>query len=162
AVMTQRAVASRPIGHTSGVPTGADPGGERAAFARRFAYCLMGSGLVLVALNLYAKRFPEQGIAATVVFSKTPFAVGGAMVLAALLLRMKDARTGFIEGLAALERRLGSRQTVVKTALLLVTLVWLPAHLLPLGRWAAQNAAQYQDEARYTRLGLLIRSSTDP
>jgi peptidoglycan/LPS O-acetylase OafA/YrhL len=135
---------------------------ERSGFAKRFSYGLVASGLVLVALNLYAKKFPEQGIAATIVFSKTPFAVGGALVLAGLLLRMKDARNGFAEGIAAIGRRLGSQQTVVKTALLVATLVWLPAHLLPLGRWAAQNAAQYQDEARYTRLGLLIRSTTAP
>ena len=38
-------------------------------------------------------------------------------------------------------------------------IVWAPSHLLPLGRWAAQNAAQYKDEANYTRLGLLIRET---
>ena len=37
---------------------------ERAGFAKRFAYSLVASGLVLVVLNLYAKKFPEQGIAA--------------------------------------------------------------------------------------------------
>ncbi|HVH46204.1 MAG TPA: acyltransferase, partial [Labilithrix sp.] len=116
----------------------------------------------LVALNLFAKKFPEQGIAATIVFSKTPFAAGGAMILGGLLLRLRDARNGIVEGLSALERRLASRQTVMKTALLVAALVWLPCHLLPLGRWAAQNAAQYQDEARYTRLGLLIQGNTQP
>ncbi|MDF2692191.1 MAG: acyltransferase 3 [Labilithrix sp.] len=135
---------------------------ERAAFAKRFSYGLVGCGLVLVALNLFAKKFPEQGIAATMVFSKTPFAAGGAMVLAGLLLRMKDARDGIALGLAALQRRLGSQKTVAATALIVAAIVWLPAHLLPLGRWAAQNAAQYQDEARYTRLGLLIQANTAP
>jgi peptidoglycan/LPS O-acetylase OafA/YrhL len=159
AVLMQRAVASPPEGAAGASPAAGD---ARAVFAKRFAYGLVASGLVLVALNLYARKFPEQGIAATIVFSKTPFVAGGAMVLAGLLLRMKDARTGFVEGLAALERRLGSQRTVATAALLFSAIVWLPAHLLPLGRWAAQNAAQYQDEARYTRLGLLIRSSTDP
>jgi peptidoglycan/LPS O-acetylase OafA/YrhL len=137
-------------------------GEARAAFARRFAHALVASGLVLVALNLYAKRFPEEGIAATIVFSKTPFAAGGALVLGGLLLRMRDARRGFVEALAALERRLGAQRTAIAGALVLTAILWLPAHLLPLGRWAAQNAAQYDDEARYTRLGLLIRAGTAP
>ena len=134
----------------------------KATFGKRVSYGLVASGLVLVALNLFAKKFPEQGIAATIVFSKTPFAAGGAMMLGGLLLRLKDARAGIVEGLGWLERRLGSRKTVAATALIVTALVWLPSHLLPLGRWAAQNAAQYQDEARYTRLGLLIRESTAP
>ncbi len=135
---------------------------ERAVFARRFAYGLVASGAVLLALNLYARKFPEQGIAATIVFSKTPAAAGAALVLAGVLLRLKDARAGLVEGLGALGRRLGSQRTVTAAALLLTALVWLPSHLLPLGRWAAQNAAQYQDEARYTRIGLLLRASTEP
>jgi len=148
AVLVQRAIAATDV--------------ERAIFAKRFSYGLVASGVVLVALNLFAKKFPEQGIAATIVFSKTPFAAGGAMILGGLLLRLRDARNGIVEGLSALERRLASRQTVMKTALLVAALVWLPCHLLPLGRWAAQNAAQYQDEARYTRLGLLIQGNTQP
>ncbi len=148
AVLMQRAVASSDE--------------AKAVFAKRLSFGLIASGLVLVGLNLYAKKFPEQGIAATIVFSKTPFAAGGAMILGGLLLRMKDARRGIVEGLAWLDRRLGSQKTVAKAALILTAIVWLPSHLLPLGRWAAQNAAQYQDEARYTRLGLLIRESTAP
>ncbi|MBX3203897.1 MAG: acyltransferase [Labilithrix sp.] len=135
---------------------------ERAVFVRRFAYGLAASGLLLVALNLVARMFPEEGIAATIVFSKTPFAAGGAMVLTGLLLRMKDARTGLVEGLGALRRRLESQRTAARAALVVAALVWLPSHLLPLGRWAAQNAAQYADEARYTRLGLLIQANTSP
>lgn len=148
AVLVQRAIASTTD--------------ERAVFAKRFSYGLVASGIVLVALNLFAKKFPEQGIAATIVFSKTPFAAGGAMIAAGLLLRLRDARAGIVDGLAALDRRLGSQRTVAKTALLVAALVWIPSHLLPLGRWAAQNAAQYQDEARYTRLGLLIQANTEP
>lgn len=135
---------------------------QRAVFSKRVAYGLAISGFVLVVLNLYAKKFPEEGIAATIVFSKTPLAVGGAMMLAGLLLRMRDARTGMIEGLEALQRWLGSQKTAAMAALLLTTIVWLPSHILPLGRWAAQNAAQYVDEARYTRLGLLIQANTPP
>jgi peptidoglycan/LPS O-acetylase OafA/YrhL len=135
---------------------------QRTLFAKRFSLGLVAGGLVLVALNLYARKFPEQGIAATIVFSKTPFAAGGAMVVGGLLLRLRDARTGIVDGLGALQRRLGSQKTVAGAALLLTAIVWLPSHLLPLGRWAAQNAAQYVDEARYTRLGLLIQASTPP
>lgn len=133
---------------------------DRAAFARVFALSLVGCGATLVGLNLYAKVFPEQGIAATIVFSKTPLAAGGALALAGLLLRMRDPRSGIGEALSFMERRLRQPATAVRAALILTTIVWLPAHLLPLGRWAAQNAAQYVDEARYTRLGLLIKAET--
>jgi peptidoglycan/LPS O-acetylase OafA/YrhL len=135
---------------------------QRAVFARRFAWALALSGAVLVALQLYARKFPEQGIAATIVFGKTPAAAGAALLVAGLLLHLRDARTGIVEGLAALGRRLGSQRTVTAAALVLAAVVWLPSHLLPLGRWAAQNAAQFEDEARYTRTGLLIRASTSP
>jgi peptidoglycan/LPS O-acetylase OafA/YrhL len=135
---------------------------RRAEVARRFSWALVASGLVLLALNLYAKKFPEPGIAATITFSKKAFAVGGGLVFLGLVLRMKDLREGLAEGLVAMRARLGSRATVVSSALILTALVWLPAHLLPLGQWAAQNAAQYKDEAKYTRLGLLIAATTPP
>lgn len=134
----------------------------RASFGKRFAYALAACGALLVALELYAKVNPEEGIAATIVFSKTPFAAGAAMIVLGLLLRHRDARAGLVLGLAALQRRLRSQKTVTAAALVLTALVWLPSHLLPVGRWATQNAAQFADEARYTRLGLLIRASTPP
>ncbi len=140
---------------------GADADALRASFGRRLGVAIGAAGLLLVLLNVYAKLRPEQGIAATIVFSKTPFAAGAAfMGLGALLFFMKDLREGTTEALAALRRRFASRRTVTVAALVLMAVVWLPSHLLPLGRWAAQNAAQYKDEANYTRLGLLIRSTT--
>ncbi|MFO0742987.1 MAG: acyltransferase [Labilithrix sp.] len=135
---------------------------DHADFAKRFAYGLIVCGGVLVALNLFAKKFSEEGIAATITFSKTLFVAGGALLLAGVLLRLKDTRHGLVEGLAWLKRRLASRQTVAFAALLVTALVWLPCHLVPFGRWAASNAAQYVDEARYTRTGLLIQAETKP
>ena len=135
---------------------------RRAEFARNASYALVACGGLLVLLMVAARLHPEQGIAATIVFSKTPFAVGGAFVLAGLLLRLKDTRAGIVEGLAWLQRRFASQRTASVTALVLMAIVWAPSHLLPLGRWAATNAAQYADEARYTRLGLLIQSTTAP
>lgn len=135
---------------------------EHAAFAKRFAYGLVVAGGVLVLLNLGAKKFPEQGIAATITFSKTLFVAGGALVLAGLLLRLRDLREGIVLGLAWLKSRLASRQTVALAAILVTALVWLPCHLVPYGRWAMSNAAQYVDEARYTRTGLLIQAETKP
>lgn len=140
----------------------AGDGDARAAFAKRLSLGMIASGVVLLVLNLYARKFPEQGIAATITFSKTPFAAGGAFVLVGLLLRLRDAREGIHEALDGLRKRLASRKTVVLYALVLTAVVWLPSHLLPLGRWAASNAAQYKDEANYTRLGLLIQSTTPP
>lgn len=135
----------------------------RASYARRLGLAVAGAGLLLLVLNVYARLRPEQGIAATIVFSKTPFAAGAAFLgLGALLFLMKDLREGVAEALAALRLRFASRRTVGAAALLLMAVVWLPSHLLPVARWAGQNAAQYNDEANYTRLGLLIRSTTDP
>ena len=135
---------------------------EHAAFARRFAYGLILAGAVLLVLNIGARLHPEQGIAATITFSKTLFAAGGAMVLGGALLRLKDTSSGIVLGLAWLKSRLASRQTVGFAALLVTALCWAPSHLVPFGRWAAQNAAQYNDEARYTRTGLLIQAETKP
>lgn len=133
-----------------------------APFVRRLSLAMIVSGVLLVSLNLYAKKFPEQGIAATITFSKVAIALGGAWVFVGFLLRLKDLREGVADGFVALKRRFGSQRTIATAALVLMGLVWLPSHLLPLGRWAAQNAAQYKDEANYTRLGLLIRETTPP
>jgi len=135
---------------------------DSAFFVRRLSLGMIVCGLVLVSLNLYAKKFPELGIAATITFSKVAIALGGAWVFLGFLLRLKDLREGVAEGFVALKRRLGSQKTAVTAALVLMALVWAPAHLLPLGRWAGQNAAQYKDEANYTRLGILIRETTPP
>jgi peptidoglycan/LPS O-acetylase OafA/YrhL len=131
-------------------------------FAKKLSIVLAASGLLLLLLQAYAKARPEHGIAATITFSKKAFAIGGALVFAGALLRLRDLREAIPAGFAALKKRLSSRVTVVPAALIVTALVWLPAHALPLGQWAAHNAAQYADEARYTRLGLLIRETTPP
>jgi len=132
-------------------------------YAKRLGLSLLGMGLLLVALNLFAKKFPEPGIAATIVFSKKAFAIGAAVAGGGvMILALRDLRVGIVEGLAALRRRFASRSTVGLAAVVLTILVWAPAHLLPFGQWAAQNAAQYADEAKYTRLGILIRETSPP
>lgn len=140
------------------------PGDEARTnfFVKRLTFGMVLCGFVLVALNAYAKKFPEPGIAATITFSKVAIAVGGAWVFLGFLLRLRDLREGIAEAFGALKSRFSSQQTVAAAALVLMAVVWLPSHLLPLGRWAAQNAAQYKDEANYTRLGLLIRETTPP
>ena len=136
---------------------------ERSAFfVRRLSLGLLVCGGALVALNLFAKKFPEEGVARTMVYSKVALATGGAFVFLGLMLRLKDLREGIGQGLVALQRRFGSRGSVSVAAVVLMILVWAPSQLMPLGRWAAQNAAQYKDEANYTRLGLLIRENTPP
>jgi len=147
AVVCQRIIAGGPEAH--------------AAFAKRFPIALALCGLLLVTLNVYGKKFPEPGIAATIVFSKKAFAIGAALLGAGIGLRiLADLQIGIREGFASLKERLSSRHTASLAAFVLMALVWLPAHALPLGQWAAQNAAQYVDEARYTRLGILIRETT--
>ncbi len=135
----------------------------RAVFARHLATGLVLAGSVLLLLNGYAHRFPEQGIAATIVFGKTPFAAGAVFVTVGITMRLlRDVKDGIGDALAAAERRLASRKTAVAAALVMTAVVWAPCHLLPVGRWLVQNAAQYQDEAHYTRLGILIAATTPP
>jgi peptidoglycan/LPS O-acetylase OafA/YrhL len=133
---------------------------DRAAFVKKLSVALVGFGVLLVMLNLFAKKFPEHGIAATITFSKKAFAVGAGLAGLGVLLRLRDLRDGVPEALASLQRRFGSRRTVTAAALLVTAIVWLPSHLLPVGQWLTQNAAQFKDEANYTRLGILIREST--
>ena len=129
-------------------------------FTTKLSFYIFEMGIALVLLNLYARKFPEQGIAATMTFSKKAFGIGGALVFVGVLMRLKDLREGIPEGLEEIRRRLASRKTVVWAALILTAVIWLPAHALPFGGWLAQNAAQYKDEANYTRIGLLIRETT--
>lgn len=131
-----------------------------ARFTKHLSWSLVACGLLLVALNLFAKKFPEEGIAATITFSKKAFAVGGALAGLGLLLRLRDMREALAAGFEQLRARFGSRVTVTGMALGLMAIVWLPSQLLPIGQWVTQNAAQYKDEANYTRLGILIRETT--
>ena len=136
---------------------------ERSAFfVRRLSLGLILCGGVLVTLNLFGRFFPEEGVARTIQYSKLAMATGGGLVFLGFLLRLRDLREGIGDGLSALKARFASQRTVAVAALVLTGLVWAPSHLLPLGRWAAQNAAQYKDEANYTRLGILIRETTPP
>lgn len=134
---------------------------RRDLFVKRLPLAIAACGLLLVALNLFARKFPEEGVARTITFSKKAFAIGAGLVGAGVFLRvMGDLQVGLREGLVALKARFGSQVTVARAAFVLMILVWAPAHLLPFGQWAAQNAAQYPDEAKYTRLGILIRETT--
>ncbi len=132
------------------------------ALAPRLSRALIASGALLVALNAFAAVFPEEGVARTITFSKVGAAVGAGLVAFGFMLRLRDMREGIAEALSALSRHLGSRGSVAAAGLVLTTIVWAPSHLIPMGRWAVQNAAQYKDEANYTRLGLLIRETTPP
>ncbi len=133
---------------------------ERTAYVKRFSTWLVLLGALVLVLNVYARLRPEKGIAATIVFSKTAFAFGGAFVGLGLLLKLKDSVRGLSEGIAAAGQRLATKSTASRMAVILMAVVWFPSHALPLARWAQQNAAQYADEARYTRLGLLLRATT--
>ncbi len=136
------------------------PEAERAAATRRFSLSLVGWGGLLVVLQVYGKVRPETGTAATIVFSKTSFAVGAGFAGLGVLLLLRDLRLGLGEGLAYARRKLAARPKGALAALVVAGVVWFPSHAIPFARWAASNAAQYVDEARYTRLGLLIRSTT--
>ncbi len=133
-----------------------------AFFVRRLSLGLIASGGLLVALNVLARKFPEEGVARTIQYSKVAIAMGGGFVFLGVLLRLRDLRDGIAEGLAAVKVRCASQRTVAAAALVLMAIVWAPSQLLPLARWAAQNAAQYKEEANYARVGILIRETTPP
>ena len=120
----------------------------------RFAIGLLLVGALLLVLSGYAKAFPEQGIARTIVFSKK-VAAGAALflVLGAALLTLRNA-------LATQLERASRALLVGSGALAFAAIVWLPSHLEGLSFWAKNNAAQYADEARYSRLGLLLARTT--
>ena len=135
----------------------ADPGPEKEAakaIVGRFAVALLVTGFVLVVLSGYAKKFPEEGIARTIVFSKK-VAAGAALFLAlgAACFVGKKALASRLDG-ASRALALG------KGGLVFALCLWLPSHLEGLSFWAKNNAAQYADEARYSRLGLLLARST--
>jgi hypothetical protein len=116
-------------------------------------------GVVLLGLQGWAKKAPEVGIAKTIVFSKK--AAAGAVLL------MLIGGVGM-----AVRGRLGARlATVVRafgqgasygTAFAVWACIWVPGQLEALGGWALKNAAQYRDEERYAKLGMLLAKSTDP
>jgi hypothetical protein len=120
----------------------------------RFATFLILMGLVLLVLSGYAKKFPEEGIARTIVFSKKVAA--GAVLFLGLGGVVFFAKRGLSARLEGAARALLSG----RGALLFALCLWLPSHLEGLSFWAKNNAAQYADEARYSRLGLLLARST--
>jgi hypothetical protein len=129
---------------------------EKKRAVTGFAIALMLCGLTLLALNGFAKVAPEVGIARTIVFSKKTFAAGALyIVLGGVLLALRASWEGVLTTLRA---KLEAGSSLA--ALAVCAVLFLPSHLEPLGFWAIKNAAQFQDEANYARLGLLIRAST--
>lgn len=124
----------------------------RSRFATMLGFSVALLGVLLLGLEGFAKVRPEQGIARTIVFSKKAAAAGVAWcVLGGILFAMKDS----------VKRNMASfRFSLGGSAILVAALIWLPGQLEPYGLWAKNNAAQYQDEARYARLGLLLAKTT--
>ncbi len=132
--------------------------GRRGALA--FAGTLVAAGLCLFALNAFAWRHPEQGIARTIFVSKSTVVGACAFVgLGALAFAARDRISrGLRRYFEAL--RSASQGRAVVVGLGLAALAWVPANLHPLLTWAAHNAAQFNDEEHYARLGILIRATT--
>ncbi len=123
------------------------------AFLGTLALC----GLCLVALNAYAKLAPETGIARTIFLSKSTLLGAGVFLAGAAVLYVLRGKVGAM--LDAEFEALGTARAF-SVGLLLAALVWVPANVHPLLTWAAHNAAQFQDEARYGRLGILLAAAT--
>lgn len=125
------------------------------AVKRAFSFVAL-CGLVLLALNGFAKVRPEQGIARTIVMSKLGVLVGGALVvLGGIGLGVGAKVAGRV---AEMKDRLAAG--AVGAAILAAAVLWVPCHLQAGSSWALRNAAQYRDEARYARLGMLIDKAT--
>jgi len=130
---------------------------SRGRAAKIFVVKLGGCGALLLLLNVYAQKFAEVGIARTIFLSKSTLLgagafIAGAVVLYALRGRLTAHLAGAFEGL--------SSPRGFAVGLGLAALVWFPANLHPYLTWAAHNAAQYADEARYGRLGILLTATT--
>lgn len=119
------------------------------------ALALIGCGAILFILNGLAFRAPETGIARTIVVSKKTAGGGALFMLIGVVLIQFRVR------LAAVLARLSEGATRWKAApIALAAVIFLPGHLEPLSYWALHNAAQFQDEARYARLGILLARTT--
>jgi hypothetical protein len=133
---------------------------ERKATVRRFATSLVGIGLLLLALMVFAKVRPEEGIARTIVFSKKVAGFGGLFFLVGLLMFLV---TPNLENLVD-DGKIGLGKMRERVPLGVVTLIlvvlWAPGQLEPLATWAKGNAAQFHDEERYARLGILLNRKT--
>jgi hypothetical protein len=134
---------------------------ERVRATRVAAMVLALAGLVLLALNAFAKVAGETGVARTIVVSKST-AAGGVVLLVLGALVYGPLGASLRRGLTGARAALGTPSRVTAATLLLVLIVWGPAQLQGYGSWAVRNAAQYADEANYTREGLLIRAASGP
>jgi hypothetical protein len=129
----------------------------RRRAANGFLLTLAACGACLVVLNGYAHVRPEGGIARTIFLSKSTLLGAGVFFAAAALLFVMRGRVGGRLD-ASFEALPSARGFAVGLAL--AALVWVPANFHAFATWAAHNAAQFDDEARYTRLGLLIDATT--
>jgi len=131
--------------------------GARKRASTAFVLTLAACGLCLVALNGYAHLFAEQGIARTIFLSKSTLLGAGAFLAAAAFFFVARGRLAsrFERAFEALPTRHG-----FAVGLMLAALVWVPANFHPFVTWGAHNAAQFADEAHYSRLGILLTATT--
>jgi arabinofuranosyltransferase len=125
--------------------------------ARRWAVSLLLIGIMLLALDTYARFSPEEGVARTIFSSKKILGGGALFIASAVGLLIKRASVGLW-----LAKFAKSLQDKPRASLLLFTVVFVPCQLEPLLVWAKNNAAQYHDEEGYARLGMLIKAATPP
>ena len=120
-------------------------------------FALAASGTCLLVLNAYALVRPEHGIARTLFLSKSTVVFGALYLLLAL---------GLLVGRGRIAGRLDRAFEALPTAhgfwvgLVLAAVLWVPANLQPVLVWALHNAAQFEDEVHYSRLGLLLKATT--
>jgi hypothetical protein len=134
---------------------------EDAAARRRasgaFLLTLAACGVVLIALNGYAHVAAETGIARTIFVSKSTVLAAGVFLAASAGFFVLRGRIG-----ARLDKAFEALSTSrgFAVGLALAALVWVPPSVHPFLTWAAHNADQFNDEAKYARLGILIAATT--
>jgi arabinofuranosyltransferase len=122
---------------------------------RRLGVFLVLAGVVTLGVDVFARLYPEFGVARTIFSSKKVMAGGGLLIVLGVAALVR--RVPLVYGLAKLKSGLSGSP---RMAALFLVVAFLPAQAEPVAIWLRNNAAQYTDEAEYARLGLLIARTT--
>ena len=122
-------------------------------------WIMVFAGSALVAM-VWGSYFTEVGIARTIQPSQKVLAVGSLLFGAAMCAPLAAPAFGSLRAdlLGALENARSTFSS--RFAFSILAAVWALGQTEPLLTWARQNAAQYADEERYAKLGILLRDHT--
>jgi arabinofuranosyltransferase len=122
---------------------------------RRLGLFLVVLGVMTLGVDLFARLYPEVGVARTIFSSKKVMFAGGLLLVLGIAAFAQRVR--LVYQLATLKTGITNKP---RQALLFFAIAFVPPQLEPVATWLKDNAAQYADEAQYARLGLLIARTT--